>query len=171
MAHLPRADVVQGLRQPRPARLARATRASTEGDQAPLHPAAAALAVADLGHRTVGSARVRGVGCGHFRTDVSYLPDLESYLADLLRNRERLLAAVDADDWAKAEALPSDEEISRVRRLIRRVKDSVDELGDEERSEIEQATALVRRVRNSVVHLGLPRIRQPLPDIRPNRTA
>ncbi|MFJ8376992.1 transposase [Streptomyces sp. NPDC094461] len=102
---------------------------------------------------------------------MSYLPDLETYLADLLRNRERLLAAVDADDWAKVEALPSDEEISRVRRLIRRVKDSVDELGDEERSEIEQATALVRRARNSVVHLGLPSIRQPLPDIRPNRTA
>lgn len=115
--------------------------------------------------------RFRCVGCGHFRTDVSYLPDLETYLADLLRNRERLLAAIDADDWAKAEALPSDEEISRVRRLIRRVKDSVDELTDEERAEIDQATTLVRRARNSVVHLGLPRIRQPLPDIRPNRTA
>ncbi|MEV7713134.1 hypothetical protein [Streptomyces sp. NPDC088270] len=115
--------------------------------------------------------RFRCVGCGHFRTDVSYLPDLEAYLADLLRNRERLLATVDADDWAKAEALPSDEEIRRVRRLIRRVKGSVHELSDEERAEIDQATALVRRARNSVVHLGPPRIRQPLPDIRPNRTA
>ncbi|WP_324618043.1 site-specific integrase [Streptomyces dysideae] len=27
--------------------------------------------------------RFRCVGCGHFRTDVSYLPDLEAYLADL----------------------------------------------------------------------------------------
>jgi integrase len=45
--------------------------------------------------------RYRCVGCGHFRTDVSYLPDLETYLADLLRSRERLLAAVDADDWAR----------------------------------------------------------------------
>jgi hypothetical protein len=51
------------------------------------------------------------------------------------------------------------------------VRDSVDELTDEERAEIDQATTLVRRARNSVVHLGLPRIRQPLPDIRPNRTA
>ena len=63
--------------------------------------------------------RFRCVGCAHFSTDVSYLPDLEAYLADLLRMRERLLSAVvDADDWAKAEAMPSDEEITRVRRLI-----------------------------------------------------
>ncbi|WP_329375272.1 hypothetical protein [Streptomyces sp. NBC_01483] len=31
--------------------------------------------------------RFRCLGCSHFRTDVSYLPDLEAYLADLLRNR------------------------------------------------------------------------------------
>lgn len=34
---------------------------------------------------------------GHFRTDVSYLADLEAYLADLRRSRERLLGAFDAD--------------------------------------------------------------------------
>ncbi|MFE9484728.1 hypothetical protein ACFYNM_39880 [Streptomyces spororaveus] len=34
--------------------------------------------------------RFRCVGCDHFRTDVSYLPDLQAYLADLLRSRERL---------------------------------------------------------------------------------
>lgn len=44
------------------------------------------------------SSRPRLLGCGHFRTDVSYLPDLEAYLADLLRNRERLAAAIDADE-------------------------------------------------------------------------
>ncbi|WP_245560378.1 hypothetical protein [Nocardia asiatica] len=49
--------------------------------------------------------RFRCVGCGHFRTDLSYLPDLESYLAELLRNRERLLAAVAADDWALRDKL------------------------------------------------------------------
>ncbi|MGH3888376.1 MAG: hypothetical protein ACRDSZ_17715 [Pseudonocardiaceae bacterium] len=64
----------------------------------------------------------RCVGCGHFRTDVSYLPDREAYLADLLRTRERLLASVDADEWAKAEAMPSDEEVRRVRTPISRVK-------------------------------------------------
>lgn len=115
--------------------------------------------------------RFRCVGCGHFRTDVSYLPDLEAYLADLLRNRERLLAAVDADQWATDEAMPSDEEIRRVRRLIERVKTEVNDLDAEDRAQIEQAVATVRRARNGVVSLGLPRIRQPLPDIRPDRSA
>ena len=45
---------------------------------------------------------VRRVGCAHFSTNVSYLPDLEAYLADLLRSRERLRSAFTAaDDWAK----------------------------------------------------------------------
>ncbi|MET8624686.1 hypothetical protein ABZW30_13170 [Kitasatospora sp. NPDC004669] len=114
--------------------------------------------------------RFRCVGCGHFSTDVSYLPDLEAYLADLLRSRERLAAVIDADAWAKTEATPSDEEIRRVRRLIGRVKHSVNELSEQERTEIEQATALVRRARNNVVHLGLPAVRQPLVDFRPDRT-
>ena len=39
-------------------------------------------------------------GLDHFRTDVSYLPDLQAYLADLLRSRERL-AAFAADEWAR----------------------------------------------------------------------
>ena len=42
---------------------------------------------------------------GHFRTDISYLPDLHAYLDDLLRNRERVLAAagieVDARGYIK----------------------------------------------------------------------
>ncbi|RSM80620.1 transposase [Amycolatopsis sp. WAC 01375] len=115
--------------------------------------------------------RFRCVGCGHYSTDVSYLPDLERHLADLLRYRERLVATVDADEWARNEALPSDEEINRVRRLIDRVKADLDDLTDEDRAEIEEATAVVRRNRTRITSLGMPRIRQPLPDIRPERTA
>jgi hypothetical protein len=106
--------------------------------------------------------RFRCVGCGHFRTDVSYLPDLEAYLADLLRHRERLLAAtpqIDADDWARAEAMPSDEEIRRVRVLIGRVKADLATLDEDDRTQIEHAVATVRRARTSVVSLGLPRTR------------
>lgn len=114
--------------------------------------------------------RFRCVGCGHFRTDISYLPDLEAYLADLLRNRERLAAFAHADGWARDEAMPSDEEITRVRRLVRRLKEDLDDLTDEDRMKIQEAVALVRRSRQ-VVSLGMPRIRQPLPDIRPERTA
>ncbi|MFI6689889.1 tyrosine-type recombinase/integrase [Streptomyces sp. NPDC050485] len=114
--------------------------------------------------------RFRCVGCGHFRTDISYLPDLEAYLGDLLRNRERLAAALDADDWAKAEAMPSDEEITRVRRLIRRVKTDLDDLLPEERAQFEDAVAVVRRGRRPVL-LGMPQIRQPRPDFQPGHSS
>ncbi|WP_433635516.1 tyrosine-type recombinase/integrase [Nocardia sp. CA-120079] len=116
--------------------------------------------------------RFRCVGCSHFSTDVSYLPDLEAYLADLLRSRERLRSAfAAADNWAKAEAMPSDEEISRIRRLISRVKADVDELSEEDRAQVEDAVSVVRRARTSIVGLGLPTIRQSLPAVRPNRSA
>jgi len=100
---------------------------------------------------------------------VSYLPDLEAYHADLLRNRERVLAMTAADDWAKAEAVPSDEEIGRVRRLIRRVKTDLDGLTDTERAQIEEAVATVRAHRP--VALGMPRSRPPVPDVQLARPA
>lgn len=115
--------------------------------------------------------RFRCVGCAHFSTDISFLPDLEAYLADLLRTREKLITFVDADDWAINEAMPSDEEIVRVRRLISRMQADVDDLTDEEKALIEQAVGVVRDARNRVVGLGIPTTRQPLPDIRPTRSA
>jgi len=107
--------------------------------------------------------RFRCLGCGHFRTDISYLPDLEAYLTDLRRNRERLIGAFDADEWAKAEAMPSDEEIGRVKRLIDRVRTALEDLTQEEKAQIMQAVDLVRRGRTTL--LGMPRIGQPEPDI------
>ena len=65
---------------------------------------------------------------------MSYLPDLHAYLDDLLRNRERLLAATDLKDWARTEAIPSEEEISRIRRLIARISAGLDELTGEDAS-------------------------------------
>jgi hypothetical protein len=113
--------------------------------------------------------RFRCAGCDHFRTDVSYLPDLQAYLDDLLRNRERLLAASDIDEWARTEAMPSTDEIRRIRRLIARITTGLDELTAAEREQVEQAVTVVRRHRT--VMLGMPRIRQALPDLRPERTA
>src|SRR5680860_1863835 len=113
--------------------------------------------------------RFRCVGCDHFRTDVSYLPDLQAYLDDLLRNRERVLAATDIEPWARAEALPSQDEISRVRRLIARVNTGMDDLTAEEQDEVQRAVDTVRRHRTAM--LGMPRSRQPLPVLRPERTA
>ncbi|MET7474635.1 hypothetical protein ABZT17_09770 [Streptomyces sp. NPDC005648] len=113
--------------------------------------------------------RFRCLGCEHFHTDVSYLPDLEAYHADLLRSREKLMSAFEADDWARTEALPSQEEIRRVRRLINRVKADLGDLTEEEQAQIQQAVSVIRRGRS--VMLGMPRIAQPLPDVRPRRTA
>jgi integrase len=115
--------------------------------------------------------RFRCIGCGHFRTDISYLPDLERYLADLLRHREKLRAVVDADEWARAEATPSDAEITRVRRLIERMKGDLDDLTGDERAEIEEAVATVRRSRGRITSLGMPKVRQPMPDVHAERTA
>jgi integrase len=109
--------------------------------------------------------RFRCAGCDHFRTDVSYLPDLQAYLDDLLRTRERLRAAVDLDAWARAEATPSDEEITRIRRLINRISTGLDELTDDDRAHINTAVATVRRHR--AVMLGMPRTRPTLPDLPP----
>ncbi len=113
--------------------------------------------------------RFRCAGCDHFRTDVSYLPDLSAYLDDLLRNRERLLAADDIEEWARAEAMPSEEEITRIRRLIARVSAGLERLGPKERDQVDQAVSTVRRHR--AVMLGMPRNRQSLPDLRPERSA
>jgi integrase/ribosomal protein L29 len=113
--------------------------------------------------------RFRCAGCDHFRTDVSCLPDLQAYLDDLLRTRERLLAATsDLDAWARTEAMPSDQEITRIRRLIARIKTGLDELTPQEHDHVEQAVAVLRRHRT--VMLGMPRVRQALPDLRPERT-
>jgi integrase len=112
--------------------------------------------------------RFRCAGCDHFRTDVSYLPDLHAYLDDLLRTRERLLATTDLDPGARAEAMPSDEEIRRIRRLIDQIRNGLDELEPEQRQQLQQAVTVVRRHRS--VTLGMPRTRQPLPDLRPERT-
>jgi integrase len=113
--------------------------------------------------------RFRCLGCEHFSTDVSYLPELRSYLDDLLRTRERLQAMAAADDWAKREALPSEEEITRLRRLIRRVSENLESLTPQEQAEIHDAVTAVRKTRQAF--LGIPRVRQPLPDVRPERPA
>jgi integrase len=125
--------------------------------------------------------RFRCIGCDHFRTDASYLPDLTAYLDDLLRTRERLTAALvvapgqdtpdgGIDRWAAADAMPSSEEISRLRALISRVTAGLGDLTAAERAEIDEAVAVVRRHRT--VMLGMPRTPPPSrpPDL-PHRSA
>ncbi|MFD6798752.1 tyrosine-type recombinase/integrase [Streptomyces cyaneofuscatus] len=111
--------------------------------------------------------RFRCMGCDHFRTDPSYLPDLRAYLDTLLRDRERLAAAGELDDWARAEATPSEEEITRLRSLIRRVESDLEALTAEDREEIRRATAVLRKSRP--VQLGMPTVRPAAGDIRIGR--
>ncbi|RLL70701.1 hypothetical protein D7M15_22275 [Streptomyces sp. Z26] len=111
--------------------------------------------------------RFRCMGCDHYTTDVSYLPDLERYLSDLLQSRERIAALSTADEWAKAEAMPSQEEIARVRRLIATVKDTLAELEPDEQDQVQEAMVTIRKSR--AVMLGMPRVGQPVPDVRIER--
>ena len=99
--------------------------------------------------------RFRCVGCDHFRTDASHLPELKAYLQDLLRDRERTLATTDLDDWARTEAFPSDEEIRRVKELIHRVEEHLDQLTPAEQADITAAISAVRRTRQTT-SLGMP---------------
>jgi hypothetical protein len=102
--------------------------------------------------------RFRCLGCGHFRTDASYLPELKDYLNTLLRDRERVLAGRRARSVARTEAAPSDTEIIKLRQLTHRVEDSMDDLTDEDREQIKEAANALRRTRQ-VVDLGMPRHR------------
>ncbi len=110
--------------------------------------------------------RFRCVGCDHYRTTVAHLPDLQAYLDDLLRTRERLAAtSIDGvDEWARTDATPTKEEITRIRRLINRIKGDVAELDQTQRAEIEEAVAVVRRHRAAhAVPLGIPTVRGAAP--------
>jgi integrase len=113
--------------------------------------------------------RFRCAGCDHFRTDVSYLPDLSVYLDDLLRTRERLAAAIDGvDEWARADATPSQQEITTIRRLIAAINGDLDHASDAERAAIAGAVTVMRRHR--AISLGMPAIRATPPDARPEVT-
>jgi hypothetical protein len=102
--------------------------------------------------------RFRCVGCDHFHTDPSHLPELRAYLHDLLSDRERVLATTDLESWAKSEALPSEEEIRRVKELVHRVGEHLEQLGPADQADIAAAISAVRRTRQ-VTSLGMPAIR------------
>jgi integrase len=100
------------------------------------------------------------LGCGHFRSDVSYLPELKSYLQQLLADRERLRAATDIDAWVRDHLMPPDEEISQLRALIHRIEDNLDALSAEDRQQISDAITVVRKARQTVT-IGMPTVRPP----------
>lgn len=96
--------------------------------------------------------RMRCLGCSHFRTDPSYLPELREYLSELLTSRERIAAATSSDlePWARHSAMPPDEEVERVRHLVRRCESSLDTLTSDEHAEINRCIGQVRMARARV---------------------
>ncbi len=77
------------------------------------------------------------LGCEHFRTDPSHLPDLYAYLERLLETRERLRVAVaELAEWARTRAIPADGEIRTVRTLIRAGEGVLDALAPDERARL-----------------------------------
>lgn len=105
-------------------------------------------------------------GCDHFRTDVSHLPELKTYLQDLLRDRERALVAGELDDRATTEGAPSDKEIGKLKELIRRVGTHLGQLTIGERTDVVTAIIAVRRTRQ-ITRLGIPGISSRSPDREP----
>ena len=92
--------------------------------------------------------RYRCVGCEHFRTDPSNQAELRDYLHQLLTGRERLAASVpQLAEWAQRDAMPSEEEISALRALIRRNDQVLDELEPVDRATVLEAIATTRRLR------------------------
>jgi integrase len=92
--------------------------------------------------------RYRCVGCEHFRTDPSNQAELREYLHQLLTGRERLAASVpQLAEWAQRDAMPSEEEISALRALIRRNDQILDELEPADRATVLEAIATTRRLR------------------------
>jgi hypothetical protein len=96
---------------------------------------------------------------------VAFLPDLTAYLDDLLRTRERLAATIDGvDEWARADATPTNDEITRIRRLINHIKGDIAGLDTAERTRIDDAVAVVRRHRAAhTVALGMPTLHAAAP--------
>jgi hypothetical protein len=55
---------------------------------------------------------------------------------------------------------PSDQEISKLRALIRRIEGDLDDLSVEDQHQIAEAVAVIRKTRQ-VVNLGMPAIQPP----------
>ena len=116
-----------------------------------------------------------GFGCAHFRIDPSYLPELRAYLTKLLATRERLAAAVPAlAEWARHEAVPSDDEIETVRRLISACEDTLGGLEPDDRGTIEEAIRVLRQGR-ATLDIAVPvqfrgLVTQPSPTLFPIET-
>jgi len=112
------------------------------------------------------------LGCQHFRTDPSHLPDLYAYLERLLETRERLRATVpQLAEWAREKAIPADAEIQTVRTLIRANETALEELNDSERGKLLELVRVLRATRarldGTIAIEEVATIRHPEPSFLP----
>lgn len=117
--------------------------------------------------------RFQCLGCAHYRTDPSYQEALRTHLTRLLTDQERLATALpDLDEWARLGALPSDEEIEALRRLIRRNEELMSALEPQDRAGVDEAIQVMRAARaqlQTVVPVQfLGTNRQPAPTVFPD---
>lgn len=92
--------------------------------------------------------RYRCTGCVHFRTDPSRLDDLRAHLEELLASREHLASALpDLADWARRDALPDENEIRTLRKLIRANETLLDDLDPDQHRLLENYLTELRRQR------------------------
>jgi integrase len=87
--------------------------------------------------------RFQCAGCSFYRPDPSYLPALESHVANLRADRETA-RAMEAAGYVIANLTAEIDAFSRVADQMRR---RMDELGSDERVEVEEASRLLRRAR------------------------
>jgi hypothetical protein len=105
--------------------------------------------------------RFRCAGCDHFRTDVSYLPDLTAYLDDLLRTRERLAATIDGVDEWPALTPPRPSRRSPGSGDSSKRSKATSPSSTAERAQVDEAVTVIRKHRT--VSLGMPSVRVHLP--------
>ncbi len=92
-------------------------------------------------------------------------------MSELLADRERLAAASELAEWARADAAPSDAEVEALRRLLAANDEVLAALDADERARVEEAVSTVRRARASlettfpIQFRGLAR--QPRPELFP----
>jgi hypothetical protein len=87
--------------------------------------------------------RFQCAGCGFYRPDPSYLPALEEHIASLRADRETA-RAMNAADYVIANLTA---EIDAFCEVSERMRRRLDDLGPDERAEVEQAARILRRAR------------------------
>ncbi|PJJ03471.1 integrase [Streptomyces sp. 2333.5] len=87
--------------------------------------------------------RFQCAGCGFYRPDPSYLPAIEDHIRSLKADRETA-AAMDSEEWVVRNL---SDQVAAFKDVAGKMKAVMDQLSDEERTEIEEASKILRKTR------------------------